>query len=61
MTPSPGRPPTGAVQIKRTVSLDDATVEKLRAYGGGYLSVGIRRAAELIPLPGDDGMRKGVD
>ena len=55
------RPPTGVVQIKRTVCLDDATVEKLREYGDGYLSVGIRRAAAAISLPGHDGVRKGVD
>lgn len=31
------------------VSLDDATVERLRAYGDGNLSEGIRRATGLIP------------
>lgn len=31
------------------VSIDDATAERLRAYGDGNLSEGIRRAAGLIP------------
>lgn len=32
------------------VSIDDATAERLRAYGDGNLSEGIRRAAALTPL-----------
>lgn len=32
----------------RSVTLDDNTVALLRGYGGGNLSLGIRRAAELI-------------
>lgn len=57
----PGRPATGPVQIKRTVTLDDATVEKLRAYGFGSLSLGIRRAAALVPQERDDSMGQRVD
>lgn len=61
MTPSTGRPSTGAIQIKRSVTLDDETVDKLRAYGFGSLSLGIRRAAALIPHPSGHTVRDGVD
>lgn len=46
-----GRPLIGETVARRlNVSLDDATADRLRAYGGGNLSEGIRRAAGLTPL-----------
>lgn len=38
----------------RSVSLDDATADTLRAYGGGNLSGGIRKAADLVRTCGLD-------
>ena len=48
----PGRPLTGETKMMpRTVKLDDATVERGRALGGGNLSLGIRRALAISPRP----------
>lgn len=39
-----------AADLRRVnVSLDPASIEDLRAYGDGALSLGIRRAAKLLP------------
>ncbi len=47
-TPPPRVTRTGKLrQAPRTVSIDDKTVEKLKAVGGGSLSEGIRKAAEV--------------
>jgi len=47
----PGRPLMGAVKMRRYyVTLDVATVDKLRERGGGNLSDGIRRAAVVAPF-----------
>jgi hypothetical protein len=40
---------SGATGLKRrNVTIDDASAEKLRAYGDGDLSLGVRRAAKLV-------------
>jgi hypothetical protein len=33
---------------RRNINIDDESAEKLRAYGDGDLSLGIRRAANLV-------------
>jgi hypothetical protein len=33
---------------RRNVTIDDESAEKLRAYGDGDLSLGVRRAAKLV-------------
>ena len=39
----------GATGLKRrNISIDDASADVLREYGGGDLSVGIRRAAKRV-------------
>jgi hypothetical protein len=51
-SPKMGRPAAFAEEAaelkRRTVSIDDETVRVLAEYGGGVLSVGIRRAARRI-------------
>lgn len=43
-----GRKPMADTPARRlNISIDDATAERLRAYGDGNLSEGIRRAAAL--------------
>lgn len=43
------KPADGATGLKRrNISLDDARADVLRAFGGGDLSVGIRRAADAV-------------
>jgi hypothetical protein len=44
-----GRPPLHAQSMRaHNVRLDPETVETLREYGDGNLSLGIRRAAKLV-------------
>jgi hypothetical protein len=43
------KPADGAKDLKRrNVTIDDESAEKLRAYGDGDLSLGIRRAARKL-------------
>ena len=46
-----GRKPVGDTPAKKyNVTLDEATADALRAYGGGNLSEGVRRAARSLNL-----------
>jgi hypothetical protein len=52
------RPGSGRLKtlgaIRKTVSLDEGTIEKGKTIGGGELSRGIRRAVADFPLPDAD-------
>lgn len=43
------KPADGATGLqRRTITLDDKRADKLRKLGGGDLSLGIRKAADLV-------------
>jgi hypothetical protein len=48
--PGAGRPVTGVNYRVKTVTIDDATIERARKIGNGNISVGVRRAVAAFPI-----------